>query len=73
MGLIIGRCNDQAFMLFADPEADQTQLLEELKHGIKIRMHRAEAGKAYVDICAPKGISIVRSELLKRDQDNFTS
>lgn len=72
MGLIIGRCHDQAIMLFSDPDADQAQLLEELKHGIKIRLHRVEDGKAYVDICAPKGISILRSELLKRERSEIT-
>ena len=31
-----------------------------------------EAGKAYVDICAPKGISILRTELLKRERTEIS-
>lgn len=64
MGLIIARRIDEEFVLFASPDTDPAQLAEQLTHGITIRMHDVDRGKAWLDISAPQSISILRSELL---------
>ncbi|MBU1282892.1 MAG: carbon storage regulator [Gammaproteobacteria bacterium] len=65
MGLILARRIDQEFVLFAAAGANPAQLAEQLKEGIRIRVHDIENGKAYVDISAPQDITILRSELIR--------
>lgn len=65
MGLIIARRIDQEFVLFASADANPAQLAEQLKHGITIRMHDVDKGKAWLDISAPDDITILRGELIR--------
>lgn len=68
MGLIIARKVNEEFVLFAEPGIDPQQLAEQLAGGFTIRVHEVNDSGTNVklDICAPSGIKILRSELLER-------
>ena len=69
MGLIIARRVNEEFVLFAAPGADPALLIEQLTEGFTIRVHEVnESGtNVKLDICAPRGLKILRSELLDRE------
>ena len=69
MGLIIARRVNEEFVLFAAPGADPALLIEQLTEGFTIRVHEVnESGtNVKLNICAPRGLKILRSELLDRE------
>jgi sRNA-binding carbon storage regulator CsrA len=69
MGLILARKLNEEFVLFTDPDADPALLLEQLTEGFTIRVHEVNDSGTNVklDICAPRGLKILRSELLDRE------
>ena len=69
MGLILARRVNEEFVLFAAPGADPALLIEQLTEGFTIRVHEVnESGtNVRLDICAPRGLKILRSELLDRE------
>jgi ABC-type Zn2+ transport system substrate-binding protein/surface adhesin len=66
MGLIITRKVNEEFVMFAAPGADPELLIEQLTEGLTIRVHEVNDSGTHVklDICAPHGLKILRSELL---------
>jgi sRNA-binding carbon storage regulator CsrA len=67
MGLIISRRIGEEFVLFPAAGIDPAELAEQLAEGITIRINNAVPGKAWIDIDAPRDISILRTELLTRE------
>lgn len=66
MGLIISRRIGEEFVLFPAAGIDPAELAEQLAQGITIRVYNAVPGKAWIDIDAPRDISILRTELITR-------
>jgi|GEM_PF-3058907 len=69
MGLIIARKLNEEFVLITAPGADPALLAEQLAEGFTIRVHEINDSGTNVrlDICAPAGLKILRSELLDRE------
>lgn len=67
MGLILSRKIDQELVLFAADGVDPAELAEQLKEGITIRLSDIEAGKAKLHIWAPPSVTILRSEVERRE------
>ncbi|MFI8384806.1 carbon storage regulator [Pseudomonas sp. NPDC079086] len=68
MGLIIARKLNEEIVLFAEQGADPALLIEQLTEGLTIRVHEMNDSGTNVrlDISAPAGITILRSEMLDR-------
>ncbi|MDP2446577.1 carbon storage regulator [Pseudomonas sp.] len=69
MGLILARKLNEEIVLFAAPGADPALLIEQLTEGFTIRVHEVNDSGTNVklDISAPAGIRVLRSELLDRE------
>lgn len=68
MGLILARKVNEELVLIAAPDADPALLIKQLAEGFTIRVHEVNDSGTNVrlDICAPAGLKIFRSELLDR-------
>jgi len=69
MGLIIARKVNEEFVLITAPGADPALLIKQLAEGFTIRVHEVnESGtNVRLDINAPAGLKILRSELINRE------
>ncbi|TWI49650.1 carbon storage regulator CsrA [Pseudomonas duriflava] len=66
MGLVLTRQEGENIILLLDPECDEAQVLDALRHeGIMLSVIYAQNGKARVLIEAPDEISIIREELIE--------